>query len=240
MGWLGEDMIKKGKGKGFVPLDLKEVWNSLKHGSTLMLVFSNLFIIVFAILESWSIGTILFVFWVQSILIGLSNFFRILMLKDFSTAGFKINGRHVEPTVATKTKTAVFFAVHYGVFHVGYLLFIISNFDLEKLLAGPEIYPVMASCGIFLLNHTYSFISNIKMKTRKRNIGHLLFFPYARIIPMHLIIGAFSNFSSAISGTSVVSKMVVSMYVTMFLLLKTFADVLMHIYENFEILKEKK
>ena len=153
------------------------------------------------------------IYWGQSIIIGFYNFIKILNLKNFTTENFKINGQTVEPNNATKYKTAIFFVFHYGLFHVAYLSFILNvfSFDMSNL-----IFPGIA-VTIFFFDHAYSFKQNFKEVTKKKqNIGTVMFFPYARIIPMHAIImlGAYTNES-----------------IIPFLLLKTIADLLMQAIE---------
>jgi len=91
---------------------------SLNDLSLWSLLFSNAITIFFATKEGWDISTILWIYWFQSITIGLFNFVRILQLKKFSTEGFEINGRPAEPTRGTKNFTAFFFLFHYGFFGI--------------------------------------------------------------------------------------------------------------------------
>ena len=43
--------------------------------------------------------------------------------------------------------------------------------------------------AIFLVNHSFSFLYNKKRDLAKKpNIGTVMFFPYARIVPLHLTI----------------------------------------------------
>jgi hypothetical protein len=65
-------------------------------------------------------------YWGQSVVIGIANVFRMLALEHFSTENFKINDRAVEPTPAVKMQVALFFAVHYGFFHLVYFVFIVA------------------------------------------------------------------------------------------------------------------
>lgn len=158
---------------------------------------------------------LLLTYWIQSVIIGLFQFAKILDLKDFSTKNFYINDRAVEPTPETKRTTAFFFLFHYGFFHFVYLIFIAAEAQ-GRFLVIPGLF---ASTTILFLNHLLSFVSN-RTADRKRapNIGQMMFTPYARIIPMHLtiILGATAGFP-----------------ILLFLGLKTLADVVMHAAEHF-------
>ncbi|MBI2593474.1 hypothetical protein HYW44_02420 [Candidatus Daviesbacteria bacterium] len=183
--------------------------------STISLLFSNIIIIILAVAQKWDVATVLWVYWMQSIIIGFFQFLRILSLKNFSTENFTINNRSVEPTPGTKLYTAFFFLFHYGFFHFIYAIFLF-NFFTNKLLNFTYLF---MGGFIFFLNHFFSFYHNrIVDQQKTQNIGQLIFAPYARIIPMHLIIifGAFLGQSTLI----------------VFLLLKTLADLVMHIFKH--------
>ena len=75
------------------PINLKQ---GLMDPTLFSLILSNLITIGFALALNLDIMTILWVYWSQSVIIGLFNFFRILSLKNFSSRGLKVNGRGVE------------------------------------------------------------------------------------------------------------------------------------------------
>ena len=183
------------------------------------LIASNLTVIVWALIEGWSLAIIIWIYWSQSVTIGILWFFKILTLKEFSTKGFHINNRPVEPTTGTKIQTAVFFLVHYGIFHLVYAIFLLG---LCKT-AGKRSILFMA--GVFLVYQCFSFFYNRKWEDKQKpNIGKMMFFPYARIIPMHLTI----IFGRILSKGTFSGKMTLAL----FMLLKTLADVIMHVVEK--------
>lgn len=189
----------------------------LHDPSALSLTASNLVTIGFALAQGWELSVLMWIYWSQSIIIGLSNFARILSLREFSTQGFRINNRAVEPTEQTKRKTAFFFLIHYGFFHLIYFAFLLTD---SKLNRG-QLVPVLLCVAMFLVNHSYSFLHNLKRDlARKPNIGTVMFFPYARIIPLHLTI-IFGSMLAKGTGRMV-----------LFLVLKTFADLIMHGVEH--------
>lgn len=189
----------------------------LRDPSALSLIVSNLVTIVFAVVQGWELSVLMWIYWSQSIIIGLSNFARILSLKEFSTEGFRIGNRPVRPTEQTKRKTAFFFLIHYGFFHLIYFAFLLT----DSKLAGRHLVPVLFCVAIFLVNHSYSFLYNLKRDlARKPNIGMVMFFPYARIVPLHLTI-IFGSMLAKGTGRLI-----------LFLLLKTLADLIMHGVEH--------
>ena len=187
--------------------------------SLTLLVLSNLFTIVLAVVQQWDVHILMWIYWGQSVVIGYFNVYRILGLDKFSTSGFLINDQPVKPTRATQRKTAVLFAMHYGIFHIGYLLFLVTASGMQS---GFPLFSVLLCSLAFYLNHRFSFHYN---RERERagvpNIGNIMFYPYLRIIPMHLMVVIGSNF---LGNNSVA--------LVFFLLLKTVADVGMHVIEH--------
>ncbi len=197
---------------------MKERINSFIDPSILLLLVANLVTIFLAVSEGWSILIVMWIYWFQSIIIGFFNFIRILQLKEFSTEGFRINNRPVLPTEATKIYTAFFFLFHYGFFHFGYAIFLSGKGTGHIILEANQMNYVYFIAILFFVNHLISYIFNNPRDSKKQNIGTLMFYPYARIIPMHLTI-IFAGFSS-------------QMAMVFFLFLKTVADVIMHIVEH--------
>jgi len=185
--------------------------------STISLLVSNLIVLVLALIQGWDLTTLLIVYWFQSVIIGFFNFFRILALKNFSTENFTINDRQVQPTQGTKIFTAFFFAFHYGFFHFVYFIFISANLAANLLANQARIdgLYILSGIVIFGVNHFFSFRHNkLVDEQQKQNIGSLMFMPYIRIIPMHIIM---------IFGTVLGAG---SLFI--FLVLKTIADMVMH------------
>lgn len=185
-----------------------------------VLVFSNVFTIVLAISEQWNLSTVMWVYWSQSVIIGIFNFVRILQLKAFSVEGFKINGVPAQETKATKISTAFFFLFHFGIFHLVYMVFLLAGSPANRETGIPfaDMPFILLSTGIFFCNHLFSYVLHRRETNgHKPNIGAIMFYPYARIIPMHLTI-LFGGF--------------VGSALPFFLLLKTGADAVMHTVEH--------
>lgn len=195
--------------------NIRKIKRFYSDSSFWALIVSNLIVIAWALLDGWSLAIIMWVYWSQSVFIGIFWFFKILALKDFSTKGFKINGRSVKPTKKTKNETAIFFLIHYGFFHIVYSIFLGGKFR------SVPIFQLLVSAGIFFTYQCYSFFYNKKWEAkRKPNIGTMMFFPYARIIPMHItIIIAFSDWGQ-------------QQALALFLFLKLLADMVMHVVER--------
>ena len=98
--------------------------------SALTLLLSNLLALGFALLQEWDLGVLIWVYWRQSVIIGVFNFIKIWTLKEFSTERFTINQQPVDPTPATRYQTAIFFAFHYGFFRTIYAVFLVMQFEI--------------------------------------------------------------------------------------------------------------
>ena len=74
----------------------------------------------------------------------------------------------------------------------------------------------------FAVNHYFSHVQNRELDRRgKPNIGTMLFLPYARILPMHLLI----VMGATVGGDSRAT-------LAFFIVLKTLADAVMHVVEH--------
>ena len=182
-----------------------------------VLLAANGVTIYFALKEGWNIGTLLWIYWIQSVMIGVFHFIRILRLERFSTEGIKGDADMVGSHIWLKSFYAVFFAMHYGMFHFVYLIFLIVGvFTPVFGSSAPEWTQVGWVSLLFFVNHLFSFLFNQSRDAHEQNVGQVMMYPYARIIPMHLTI-IFGGFINALP---------------FFLILKAGADAVMHILEH--------
>lgn len=194
--------------------------NPGRHSATGILI-GNLFTVAIALWQGWDLAPMMAVYWCQSVIIGVFNFARMLLLKRFCTEGFTSNGRPVPETAAGKRSTALFFAVHFGFFHLGYLVFLFAQGAWTSAPGDTDLLWIGSAVGAFLLAHAFSFRQNVAADLRgKPNLGTMMFLPYARVVPMHLTI---------VLGASLVSG---PLGVLFFSGLKILADLLMHHVEH--------
>ena len=150
------------------------------------LVLANAATLAAALAFDWDLGWLLWPYWIQSVIIGWYARRRMLALDRFSTEGFTSNGRRVPEDDSGKRSTANFFAVHYGFFHLGYLLFLAREHPVADLRAAA----VLAACGVsFVLSQHQTYLVQHTADLRGRpNLGALMATPYLRVVPMHLAI----------------------------------------------------
>ena len=212
------------------------------NASLWLLILANAAALAIAQQQHWSLLMLFFPYWVQNVVIGWYSARRMLALKRFTSGTIYYD--HVQevadpqirkliarglptPEQFVKRNTVKFFAAHYGIFHVGYLMFMIFAIQGGKLgeipvplITGVDVAWLAVSSLAFVLVHRTSFKRNLEHDQQGcRSIDALMFLPYARIAPMHitLVFGLTLGYAGA---------------VMMFGILKAFADVLMHWFEH--------
>lgn len=151
--------------------------------SSVHLIVANAFTLALALIFDWDAGWLLWPYWVQSVVIGWYARKRMLALDKFSTKGFTSGGKPVPEDESGKRSTANFFAFHYGFFHVGYLVFLISHHPIARA------YDVLLllACGlsfVFSQRATYAVQHAADLRGRP-NLSKMMATPYLRIVPMH-------------------------------------------------------
>jgi len=199
----------------------------------LSLVAANVVTIVLALVEHWDLGAVLFIYWFQSVTIGLFTAFSLLSLDSGQLSGLvsahaAVAGANLGDMARFigygKFLMAGFFALHYGLFHWGYLSFLVDFGMLEGRIFDPA---VLLACGLFFANHCYSFLHHQRVERLTDDyLKELIVAPYYRIMPMHLtiMVGGFATMVLMVAGIDA------TVWVLLFFLVaKTYADVRMHL-----------
>ncbi len=161
-------------------------------------------------------STLIWLYWSQSVIFGFFTFLDILTTKkaDLST--------QLQPSLAADDKpndekgiidaTAWVFLFHFGFFHFVYFIFLITMTKLSLFDWTFFKYCILVFLAYQLINFIQRKIQN---HNKPADIGRMFFTPYVRIIPMHLciLVPAFLHLTS----------------LTVFLVLKVIADVLMYV-----------
>jgi hypothetical protein len=165
-------------------------------------VLMNVAVVLGALVAGDGVVMLMIPYWTQSVVIGLFNARRIAALREFRTAGLKINGRVVEATPSVQRQTWVFFLIHYGFFHFIYLMFM-GVFSTMARSGGAfsgfgsptgysSVWLLVTAVGYLVSEGREHAADRAADDANPPNIGNLMFAPYVRIIPMHLtiIVGA--------------------------------------------------
>ncbi len=189
---------------------------------------SNVLAAVVAIALDWDVIELLWPFWIQSVVIGYYARQRMLQLRDFSVEGLSFGGRPATETPEDQRSTANFFALHYGFFHFAYLVFLIQrSAEMKFDFIDANLYVIVALSFVFA--HRRSHREHVEADLAGRpNLGALMFMPYLRVIPMHLVI-LFGAAKGGGVGT-----------ILLFTILKTLADIGMHKFEHRRLQKGRE
>jgi hypothetical protein len=156
--------------------------------------------------------TLIWLYWSQSVLMGLFNVVDILTVRTVQTEPEKPNDQPMSSIFKYRAGGASFFAMHYGFFYLVYLIFIANMKRSGPFQWEFFKYFIMA----FFAGQVINFVQHkIQQRHRASNIGTMFFIPYLRIVPMHLTILVPAFFQISNLG--------------IFLILKSVADVLMYI-----------
>lgn len=164
-------------------------------GLYFLLLFNLYFIYEFQ-LQPENYAGIVWIFWCQSVLIGLFNFLELLTLKNVRADVVSVNSEPVNPNQGQGC-LALFFLLHFGGFHVGYLIFIAIKVGFRHI----NLTFFLVSLALLFVNQIFTFIRHKKMaEENKLNTSFLFFAPYLRVVPMHLmfLIPAFFGVSPGI------------------------------------------
>lgn len=144
------------------------------------LILANAATIALALLMGFDFATLMWMYWLESVLIGAFAFMKLL------TGGLRNREQ-----LSRNALMAGFFAVHYGMFHIGYLVFLITIPWFAIRASG--IPGVVIGAWILLASHAFSFYENVYKRRDEMPAGiraaDLQFIePYKRIVPMHVTI----------------------------------------------------
>lgn len=216
-------------------MDLLKKLN-VKRDSAKILLAINLLTIAMAWVFNWSLLTLLWGYWLQSVIIGFFTVLKLIRIGIIS-ASQNIFG------LILGFFMAGFFAFHYGMFHLVYSIFlsamsvgIFSDQTPMPSLNTVDWTAVLIIGASFFIHHAYSFIRtsffapNVTVDPESKtgmmigDLGKTMFSPYSRILPMHMTIILGIIIIILFSFTGFAEKLVI----TLFMLLKTGADLSSH------------
>ena len=209
----------------------------IHHVPVISLILANVVTIALAVIENWDLATVMFIYLAQSIIIG---FFTVVSLLTADTTTLAAEMEHpIREHGGTEMVThrfaliyqcilAGFFTVHYGLFHWGYYFFIVESGIFGTVNFAD--FGIWLSCGLFLANHLYSYITYRNEGPKGPGyINEQFFTPYRRIFPMHLTIIFGSIVILVLEAAGIRSTLPV---LVLFLILKTWTDIRAHFIKH--------
>lgn len=169
------------------------------RSSVAVLVAANLLPVVGVAFWGWQVQDIVFLYWIENLIIGAFNVPRMAMAAGIrDKSGQLVTGL---PAMVMKGFTVPFFVVHYGGFCFGHGVFLAALFppggakmgelDLDAALLGVLGTPtLLAGALVLLASHGYSFFHNYigGRQYLSAELDKQMFQPYKRIVVVHLFI----------------------------------------------------
>lgn len=164
------------------------------YAALVLLLAANAFSLGWALAHEWPLLLLLWPYWLQSLVIGWYYRRRILALQRFATDGFEIDGKPVAETAQTQRTTASFLAMHFGFFHLVYAIFLVAfgfsgSLGASAGIGRDDALAVIALGVLFAFTQYGEHRRDVALdRGRRPNIGAMMFLPYLRVLPMHVII----------------------------------------------------
>ncbi|MEX1000536.1 MAG: DUF6498-containing protein [Crocinitomicaceae bacterium] len=196
-----------------------------------LLVLNGVFLIA-AIIFHWKAFDLVFVFWLENLVIGVYNVFKLAKAQGLpNTKGAAMSN---QSQGCMKVIFIPFFLVHYFGFCAGHGVFIFVLFgksgmgkpDIWEQVSNLDIWVIIASVISLFISHGISFFSNYigKKEYLTTTAQEQMMSPYKRIVLVHIFIMS-SGFLFMQAGGSFFSLI-------LFFALKTIIDLRQHFKEH--------
>lgn len=156
----------------------------------ILLIISNLIPVYLVLNEHWSVSQLVLLFWLENIIIGIINIFKMLTCQPDK-----------RPRNQNDRKSITFFAIHYGGFTLVHGIFVMTFFFVIDFDNGPiagdyGLADTLSSRDFWwafmalLLSHGFSYYWHFYKGDEKNmeTVNSLFFKPYGRVIILHLTI----------------------------------------------------
>ena len=153
------------------------------------LVLANLIPLLGVMLFGWDVFVIVFLFWLENVIVGVFNVLRMLWVE-----------RGVETMPLAKIFVIPFFVFHYGMFTAVHGVFVFALFGSG---VSNNLFPTVVSIvdviqehrlwiavAALLLSHGFSFVRNYvaAQEYRRVTLKQLMGQPYGRVVVLHIAI----------------------------------------------------
>ncbi|MBN1327759.1 MAG: hypothetical protein JW996_07400 [Candidatus Cloacimonetes bacterium] len=204
------------------------------RASVIMLILGNLIPVLGVIHFGWRIFDIIFLFWLENLIIGFYNVLKMLIANPENKVNWFL-----------KIFLIPFFCFHYGMFTAVHGIFVITlfgqgqftnsgfpslNLFINIISSNNLIWGMLA----IFISHGFSFSANYIASGEYRSISvhELMSKPYGRIVILHLVI--------LISGFLVMALKLDFAGLLLLIILKIFFDLKAHIKEHKVLAKKNQ
>lgn len=218
----------------------------IKDYPKFFLFFANILPLFGAVYSDWNLFYLLFLYWLESGIVGLYNIIKIIICPN---SGLETGKNSVNWGItAIKQFIIIFFVIHFSGFMYGHLAFITILFNPKGFLQSTSlidtvlIFEALKNVWLFalvlMLSKGFSFYQNYLLKGEyaKTTVKELLYSPYQRIFTMHFII-IFGGFLLMLLTIAFPKLQSISFF--LFVIIKLFIDYRAHNkeHEKFEGVK---
>lgn len=160
--------------------------------AVLALIFMNLIPLIGVLRFDWDAGTIVFLYWVENVVIGLLNIPKILSCNRHDQIGASQSSLQLPSK--RHLFLSVFFLIHYGLFCFGHYMFLQTTYsDLpsygniwSSLTGSVMTWSILGLSISHLISMVVNFYGKAEYAGRRPN--EQMFIPYKRIILLHIVI----------------------------------------------------
>lgn len=221
-------------------MTMKNFFKGASSPTAIALIAANCVPLTGALFFGWSIFSLMFLFWLENVIIGALNIIRFLGAtppegdEDANNRGARIF------MLCLQLFFAGFFTVHYGGFCFVHGMFVFAMFGKEAGVSMPrELSDTIALAGRLLVkeklliaalsifaSHLFSLVYNyfIKGERRGADIQQIMARPYGRVVVLHITI-IFGGFAVMALGSPIWA-------LVLLLVLKTIVDLKAHLLER--------
>lgn len=229
----------------------------IQDKSSKALIYANLLPIFGVLFLGWSVLEILYIYWLETVIIGFITIIKMLKVKATvaDETGKKTPTTPRGPLIL-RVVLIIFFIFHYGGFLFGYFLFIFGAFPAMLGTINNQIPSNLSILGIIISgvglfsSHLISYKQNFigKNEFKKMNIMPTMFAPYKRIVVLHMtiIFGMFLSLLVIMGTTKILAVLnysnirliltvTQSAILGLFIWLKIAVDKKYHLQEHFDM-----
>ena len=190
--------------------------------SVIVLILTNLIPLMGVLFFEWSIASIIFLYWLENVVIGFYNVLKMITVRRQTSPGTHVP--RIMQYIA-KAFTIGFFILHYGAFTAAHGLVVTR---LLQAFSPYSFREVLVGFIALLVSHGVSFAQNFigKEEYARVTLGTLMHQPYHRVLVMHISILLGVVVGVMLTPTPLLGVLVV------LIILKTFLDLGAHIREH--------
>ncbi len=167
---------------------------------TALAIVSNALILAMALINNQSITDILWVYWMQGIIVALFSYRRIKRIPSVDTEGIKTNLAKNPTPNELQHQMATILLIVVLFFHFVYAIFLLSFRTFVPELQAPSMLSLLCGAAMFA---AYHFVQNKKAedndKTRVVKLAEIPVSIIVRLLPIHITI-IFTGFLVIVFG----------------------------------------